>query len=173
MCSEYNEDVECNIEEIATWESDEDDDERSTSLEAVQVDPKERTKLSNSNEYIRKRVSETKMHILQDQTVRNAYESRQELGLFQLFLQRSFIECVRQWTNKNMERKGQCTDDVEIRSEELYAYVGIEIATSLIKMNDLKEYWSTKLFCGHLDFQKVMSRDRFLKIRSLLQIYPR
>ena len=73
-----------------------------------------------------------------------------------------------EWTNINLLMKSEKLIDEDM----LNAFFGLEIATSIVKMNCLRDYWSTKLFLGHQDFSKVMGRDRFLSIRSGLRIHP-
>ncbi len=51
------------------------------------------------------------------------------------------------------------------------AFVGLELATSVIKLNELRDYWSTAMFSGHPDFGKVMGRDEYLYIRSSLKLH--
>ena len=48
------------------------------------------------------------------------------------------------------------------------AYIGLELATSLIPLNQLRQYWSTSMFSGNTDFKRVMSRNRFMAIRGHL-----
>lgn len=61
----YNEEVECNIDEVGTWDSDDEDEEKSSLFEIVQVDAEQREKLNEINNYIRKWVKETNLCILQ------------------------------------------------------------------------------------------------------------
>lgn len=139
----------------------------------VVVEGAERNELARSVPYISKWIEVTKLNILQPTTATNQYKSKKERGLFYIFMQNSFFECVREWTNSNMVKKITSVEKDEIKIEELYAYVGLEIATSLLKLNYLKKYWSSKLFYGHDDFKRFLSRERFLKIRALFQLYTR
>ena len=54
------------------------------------------------------------------------------------------------------------------RRKKFMAYIGLELATSIIHLNDLKSYWCQDLFSGHSDFRMTMVRDDFLQIRSNL-----
>ena len=43
---------------------------------------------------------------------------------------------------------------------------------SLIRLNDISDYWAKGMFLGHADFMHVMSRDDFESIRGSLKFYP-
>ena len=57
---------------------------------------------------------------------------------------------------------------IEVR--ELFAVVGIELASALVGSNSLSDLWSDLPFIGNDHFRSVMSRDRFMIIRSNLQL---
>lgn len=59
-----------------------------------------------------------------------------------------------------------------LRTDELDAFIVLEIVTSLMNSNDLNDYWCSKLFFGNEEFKRVIGRDLFLKIRSSLKLYP-
>jgi Transposase IS4 len=48
------------------------------------------------------------------------------------------------------------------------AYLGLEMAMSILQINDISYYWRKDMFTGHEDFKKTMSRDDFQHIRSNL-----
>ena len=52
--------------------------------------------------------------------------------------------------------------------ENFFAYMGLELATSLVPLKQLRFYWSNDMFCGYEDFNKVMARNRSQFIRSSL-----
>ena len=54
-----------------------------------------------------------------------------------------------------------------ISQEKFKAYVGIEIAMSIIKLNDISDYWSKKRFLGNKDISDVMSLNDFKTIRGI------
>lgn len=54
----------------------------------------------------------------------------------------------------------------------LLCFFGLEIASSKVKYNQLRDYWSNEKFLGHHDFIDNMGRDRFLTKRSCLKIHP-
>lgn len=80
--------------------------------------------------------------------VKNEYCTQKEVGLFHLFLHSLLFDCVEQWTNGYMKRRAQSTETTEISNEEMLGYVSLEIAISISKLNNLKDYWPTKQFYG-------------------------
>lgn len=99
----------------------------------------ERTSLNESVEYIRRLVGRAKLRVLQNRTSTNEYRTHNQSGLFHMFLHKSFFESVRQWTNTNMTSRSHTTEPSEISIEELYGYVGLEIAASITQLNCLKD----------------------------------
>lgn len=55
---------------------------------------------------------------------------------------------------------------------EIYAYVGLEIGTYVSELSEMKDYWYIRMFFGQEVYRKILIRDRLLKIRALLRIYP-
>ena len=53
--------------------------------------------------------------------------------------------------------------------DEIMAYIGLELDTSIIPLNQLSFSWKKAIFSGHHDFQKVMPRNRFKQIRGVLR----
>jgi multidrug transporter EmrE-like cation transporter len=64
-------------------------------------------------------------------------EKEKEKGLFQLFLSKTLCEAILGWTNFELERKGRA----EILLRKLMAYVGLEMAMSLIQIGSIYQYW--------------------------------
>lgn len=52
------------------------------------------------------------------------------------------------------------------------AYIGLESETSVIRLNRLKNYWSSSELLGNSFFKGKMSRDTLLQTRVCLQLYP-
>jgi Transposase IS4 len=96
------------------------------------------------------------------------YENRNEKGLFHLFLNQSCLEGIRVWTNAELLRKGK----KKVSKEMFNAYIGLDLAMSIVHLNDMHDYWSTKMFLGNDDMKRIMSQDRFTEIRSSLKFYP-
>ena len=60
----------------------------------------------------------------------------------------------------------------EINEKQMLAYIGLELAMSIVQLNTIKHYWATEPFLGCVDFQNVMSRDEFLSIRYHVKFVP-
>ena len=73
-----------------------------------------------------------------------------------------------QWTNVELRKRGSR----EISIKKLYAYVGLEIAMSIVQIGSIIEYWETKPFSGHEDFCETMSHTDFQDIRAAIQFHP-
>jgi hypothetical protein len=52
------------------------------------------------------------------------------------------------------------------------AYIGLELAMSLIKIGSIYQYWEASRFSGHHDFRETMSRNDFQMIRASIQFHP-
>ena len=77
-----------------------------------------------------------------------------------------FCNSIRDWTNQKIG--AAIRSKQYISSTEILAIVGLDIASSLVPMNPLRDLWSDKPFSSSRDFNQVMGRDPFLKIRSHL-----
>ena len=64
----------------------------------------------------------------------------------------------------------ELADMKTITSLEFEAYIGLEMDMSIIQLNDMKDYWSSKMCLGCEMFTKTIGRDHFLAIRSKIQI---
>ena len=118
-----------------------------------------------TNLYNKKFLDSAELHILQPgEVVAVAEGNNPELGLFNLFMTKTFLDTVWRWTNESMGRKGRrrCTKN------DFFAYIGLEMGMSLMKFNDIHKYWSSGCFLGHDTFRTTMSRDRFKQIRSCI-----
>jgi hypothetical protein len=62
--------------------------------------------------------------------------------------------------------------ETAVTASEMDAYIGLEMAMSLIPITDMKELWSNKTVQGHPDFKATMGRNRFQSIRGSLKIHP-
>ena len=118
--------------------------------------------------YVNEIFHQSTLKILQDVRVTKAYKDAKELGLFHLFISRSWFQAMRNWVNINLAAEGKPT----INEMHFEAYVGLEMATSLVSVNSLKGYWSQEMFCGQADFKDTMPRDTFLLIRRMIVLCP-
>jgi Transposase IS4 len=75
-----------------------------------------------------------------------------------------WFNCVRTWTNKNLKEKGI----KEVSEMKFRAYLGLEMAMSILQINHISYYWRKDMFTGHEDFMKAMSRDNFQHSHSNL-----
>lgn len=119
--------------------------------------------------YYKRWVSMSGLKLLRPSAVKRSFESEGFLGLFLLFMRLSLFEAIHFWTVTMIRRRSY---GAGFTTSVLYAYVGLEIATSLTKVPILSELWSNRMFFGTDDFGKVMSRDTFMRIRSSLRLYP-
>jgi len=125
---------------------------------------------ATKNPYVQKLSDDSLLAILQPGRAKTAFENEEfrESSLFHLFLGRSLFDAILKWTNKELTNKGKET----ITIEKLLAYVGLEIAMSLVQIGSIKQYWETKCFSGHGDFRDTMSRNDFQDIRGAIQFHP-
>mmetsp|Transcript_10872 Transcript_10872/g.15911 ORF Transcript_10872/g.15911 Transcript_10872/m.15911 type:complete len:303 (+) Transcript_10872:618-1526(+) len=157
--------IESNFEDVVTDDFVSDND---ADFEFVKITEREKENIASSCPYIQELFEITRLEILQPDAVRCAYASK-ELGLFHLFLRKSMFESIRKWTNEESERKGKN----DISRGKFNAYVGLEIAMSIIRLNDISDFWCKSMFLGQSDFSNVMSRDDFESIRGSLKFYPK
>ncbi|KUF83431.1 Dihydrolipoyllysine-residue succinyltransferase [Phytophthora nicotianae] len=142
-------DMEDEIESLLGSEAGGEEETPASESDATVVIPPVHRKLSG-NEYIDGLIRESGLHIIRDKEVQSAYADRGELGLFSLFFTRGFRDSLQNWTNTMLKEKGK----VEATLFEIDAYIGLEIAMSIIPLTEIKELWSQKLFLGQQDFTK-------------------
>ena len=117
----------------------------------------------NDNQYLR---SLTENSFLQEVKIRKAFNDQGSFGLFRLFLTNSFMNAIRKWTNKSLRNKG-----LKLISEKQFrAYIGLEMAISIVQMNGIQYYWKQEMFTGHVDFKETMSRNDFKIIRGNIEL---
>ena len=116
----------------------------------------------DGNNYVQSLIQLSDLHVLQEARVRKAYTDGKELGLFHLFFTKQYFNIICQWTNARLKENYNIT----ISEAKFRAYVGLEMAMSIVSFNDIAEYWQREMFCGHEDFKNTMSRDDLMRIRS-------
>jgi hypothetical protein len=94
--------------------------------------------------------------------------SNKEKGLFHLIFSTKFFDACLKWTNDELLKKGES----KVSKEKFMAFVGLEIAMSLVPLNKIHQYWENKKFSGHQDFKDVMSRNDFQLIRGATKFHP-
>ena len=87
--------------------------------------------------------------------------------VLQLMLTTIVLESVVSQTKLFAEQKGV---DFPFCIEELLAFIGINIAMGLLKLTELRDYWSQVEILSTPWFPAVMSRDRFQLIFRYLHI---
>ena len=122
-----------------------------------------------SNSYIKNLHEKSYLHVKQEDKAKNLFNSKGHVGLFHLFLPTSSINTFREFTNEELSKLGPSKN---ANTVEFMAYIGLELATSMIPLSSLADYWKTSMFTGHEDFRKVMSRNRFLQIRGKFRMKP-
>ena len=138
--------------------------------EVIRMSEEDSEGASKSCDYVKKWRKRSQLKILQPGLVRAALKrSDKEMGLFHLFANRGFLEGVRKWTCESMIEKHQEPPS----SSKFNACIGLEIATSVARCNDIKDYWGQKMFLGCPGFSAVMSRSDFQRIRSGLTLHPK
>ena len=118
----------------------------------------------NENNYVQSLIQLSDLHILQEARVRKAYTNGKEVGLFHLFFTKQYFNMICQWTNARLTENYNIT----VSDSKFRAYMGLEMAMSIVSLNGITEYWQRDTFSGHEDFKNTMSRDVFMRIRSKL-----
>ena len=114
------------------------------------------------------RTSTSGLKLLQKAAVYNAWTENKHCGLFKLFIRKSFIDAICNWTNTSLMKKGVRKATVS----EFDAFLGLEIGMSLVGFNSIRDYWSSAWFRGMPLYHATMGRNRFQVIRANLQVHP-
>ena len=130
------------------------------------VAPSNRGSKNIENAYIKSIIADSKPKILKPNLINRAFKENGEVGLFHLFLTNDLLKAIVQWTNHNIDLKASSTKKITVK--EMKKYIGLELAMSIIKLNQIQDYWSTDSFLGHPDFGRTMGRQRFCNIRRFL-----
>ena len=89
------------------------------------------------------------------------------LQVLQLFLTKAILEeIVRQTKIFAAQKKA----DFEFCYEELLAFIGITIAMGLLKLPQIRDYWSKHEILATPWFPAIMSRDRYFQILQYLHL---
>ncbi|KAG1685220.1 hypothetical protein DVH05_006673 [Phytophthora capsici] len=146
--------------DASQWEDGRNDEEEKQSEPTTPTEAAE--------EYINRLTPDSGLHLLKRKMIERAYRTQAEAGLFGIFVNEKLKGAWRKWTNEVMDAK--CEPRVTVA--ELDAYIGLEMAMSLIPITDIKEFWSDKRFQGHPGFKATISRNRFQLIRESLKVHP-
>lgn len=143
-------------DQMQDWEEDQMDKEEKENNDVGYID--------NENAYVKSLENQSDLKLLQSARIMKSFNDAGVLGLFRLFLTDTWIDAMRTWTNNSMAQKGL----KKVNEKMFKAYIGLELAMSIIRINDIKNYWRSDMFCGQRDFQETMSRENFMNIRSNL-----
>lgn len=119
---------------------------------------------NTTNPYINQLVTGSNLLLLLEGRIKVAFQDSKELNLFSLFITKQHVNLICQWTNQHLLAKY----NFEVNKEKFQMYLGLEMAMSIAGYKSIREYWSLDLFLGHPNFQKVMGRDKFMKICASL-----
>ena len=89
------------------------------------------------------------------------------LHVFQLFITVVLLQSVVTQTKVFAAKKGV---DFEFVVEELQAFIGLNIAMGLLRLPQVRDYWSTSEILSTPWFATIMSRDRFFSIMRHLHL---
>ena len=103
--------------------------------------------------YVEELKSKSDLEVLHEHNTFSVFAQYAKLGLFHLFLSKSWFKVMLQWTNKSLQSKGKKT----ILLSQLMAYLGLEVAIPIVPLNCIKDYWNSSMFLQKQDFGKVMS----------------
>ena len=96
----------------------------------------------SDNEYITNIMNNSFLSILQPPRVTGTFLKDREKGLFHLFLAPTFWSGVLKWTNESLRKKGKKL----ITMDQLMAYIGLELAMSIVKIGSIQAYWKEARF---------------------------
>ena len=132
----------------------------------------ERERIASSNPYVKSLLDSAGLALRNPEKVKNAFDDKGELGLFFLFFTPQQIEAIRVYTCERLAWSGQSSTTRGLDKTKFNAVLGLELAMSILRFGAIADYWDVnKMFSGHEDFRKVMSRDDFTRIRSHYTLY--
>ena len=111
-------------------------------------------------------ISITSTKLTQPSIIKSAHERNGEVGLFKLLHSQSLQNSILEWSNNANAR----TTHFEMTAKEFSIFTGLELAMLLHKCDNVKDYWSTKLFVGDTSFSEYQSRNRHLKMRCNIKL---
>ena len=127
----------------------------------------DQTVKNDTNEFLLQIQQSSGLKVLHKARCARLLQSKGYSGLVSLFVGDKFIDQIWKFTNVRLRQKGY-----NKTTRKLFrAYVGLEMAMSIVQFNDIKSYWKTGVFLGHDDFKSTMSRARFQQIRGALCTY--
>ena len=128
------------------------------------------SKNEDNNAYLRKLQDSCALHLRNQSFCEKMLKDHGDSGLFHLFLSRAFFKCLLKWTN--LKVNSMRTTQLPVRLSELYVYIGISVYMSIVRLPELKMYWSTKVLGLTPLVGQYMGRDCYLFIRANIQFHP-
>ena len=87
--------------------------------------------------------------------------------IFQLFFTTAILSCIVEQTKLFASQKGKT---LELCNQELMAFIGINIAMGMLRLPQVKDYWSTNKILATPWFPGIMARDRFYTILRYIHL---
>ncbi len=88
--------------------------------------------------------------------------------MFNLLVTDPIFEAILEQTRLSAIQKGD--ESFDISKEELFAFIGINVAMGIIRLPRVHDYWPTSSISCILWFPAIMSRDRLFKISRYLHL---
>ena len=123
--------------------------------------------VEGENKYVNHLLQCSGLKLLQERRAKKSWWANEGVGLIFLVLMQAFWEAVRGWTNKKMKVQGHD----KLRKEKFAAYTGLEMGMSIIRLNDIKQYWADSAFMGHETFKIMISRMDFQNICANIPLH--
>lgn len=142
------------------------DEDEEPAFEVFFLNENEKKTAIAATPYCKKWYEKSGIDIKQMGRVDLMFNKRKVLGLFYLFMNRSFFNWVQTWTTEEMSRKGLLNSSSYITRNKLEAYVGLEMAMPICRFNQITDYWNENMFLGNDHFGKVMKRNDFQTLRA-------
>ena len=160
--------VSSHIDNASSRDVNDIDDSLLDDFQVYQLDESEAISIQE-NEYIQDIVNWSYLSLLHRNHAHRAFVTNKGKRLFFLFLCPSLWAAVLHWTNLYYHKKGKRRLTTMAKLE---AYIGLELAMSIVKIGNVKSYWGKARFTGHSDFHDTMSRDDFQNICASIQFHP-
>ena len=120
-----------------------------------------------NNEFLSKIDQSSGLKVLQRGRCIKKLKTQGYSGLVLVFVADQMIDSIWKFTIVWLKQKGY----KKSTKKEFRAYIGLEMAMSIVQYMDIKSYWKTGFFVGHDNFKKTMSRGRFQQICGSLSPY--
>ena len=89
------------------------------------------------------------------------------VSIFQLFFTTELSEAIVQQTKRFASQKGVT---LQLCVDELLAFIALNIAMGILRLPQVRDYWTTSEVLSTPWFPTIMSRDRFFTILRFLHL---